>query len=83
MSPGAAVRPFPWDEALHAGLCLLRLEPRVFWAMTPREFHAAIGGLRGQGQSLRRESLEALMRAFPDSRDGSEIDVERRDHGRE
>lgn len=66
MSTGAAVRPFPWDEALHAGLCLLRLEPRVFWAMTPREFHAAIGGLRGQGQSLRRESLEALMRAFPD-----------------
>ncbi|CAN7644257.1 phage tail assembly chaperone [Rhizobium sp. LjRoot30] len=79
MSAGAAARPFPWDEALHAGFCLLRLEPRVFWTMTPREFHAALGGLRGRGQGLRRETLEALMEAFPD---GDGAGSERRDHGR-
>ncbi|WP_349017674.1 phage tail assembly chaperone [Rhizobium sp. 32-5/1] len=31
-------RAFPWADVLHLGLCLLRLSPTNFWAMTPREF---------------------------------------------
>ncbi|MBB4104855.1 rcc01693 family protein [Allorhizobium borbori] len=58
--------PFPWGEALHAGLCLLRLPPAVFWAMTPREFFAATGGLKPRGAAPARGDLDALMREFPD-----------------
>ncbi|MCX8998460.1 phage tail assembly chaperone [Rhizobiaceae bacterium BDR2-2] len=61
-----APKPFPWDEALHTGLCLLRLPPPVFWTMTPREFIAAAGGLRPRGLGPSRPAFEALMAAFPD-----------------
>lgn len=65
-----APKPFPWGAALHTGLCLLRLPPPVFWAMTPREFFAAAGGLR-PAAGLSRGGLEALMAAFPDSKEGA------------
>ncbi|MBW6421266.1 phage tail assembly chaperone [Rhizobium sp. XQZ8] len=58
--------PFPWDTALHVGLHLLRLSIRDFWALTPREFNAATGGLKPRPSGLERVGLEALMRAFPD-----------------
>ncbi|WP_255392918.1 rcc01693 family protein [Neorhizobium galegae] len=61
-----ARRPFPWDAVMHAGLCLLRLPPRDFWALTPVEFSAMAGGLRGRGAGLEKAGLDALMRAFPD-----------------
>ena len=50
------------------GLGVLRLAPRAFWAMTPRELHAAAEGLFGtrDGAPPNRENLDALMRAFPD-----------------
>lgn len=50
------------------GLGVLRLGPREFWLMTPRELHAAAEGLFGprDGGSLSREKLDALMRDFPD-----------------
>ncbi|MBW9064190.1 phage tail assembly chaperone [Rhizobium herbae] len=60
-------QPFPWDAAMHAGLCLLRLPAKDFWAMTPRELQAALGGLRPRAAVPERAGLEALMGAFPDS----------------
>ena len=48
------------------GLCLLRLPPRDFWALTPREFFVMTGGSKRHAQPLGRNSLEALMQAFPD-----------------
>ncbi len=52
-----------------AGLGLLRLEPRAFWAMTPRELAAALGpALRApHGGAPSRTDLELLMRRFPDA----------------
>jgi len=58
--------PFPWDVAIHAGLCLLRLPAKDFWAMTPREMQAALGGLRPRVTVPDRSGLEMLMGAFPD-----------------
>ncbi|MFB9951342.1 rcc01693 family protein [Rhizobium puerariae] len=58
--------PFPWEAAMHAGFCLLRLPPRDFWMLTPVEFLAMTGGLRPRGGAMERAGLEALMKAFPD-----------------
>ncbi|KGD85807.1 hypothetical protein JL39_26740 [Rhizobium sp. YS-1r] len=58
--------PFPWETVMHAGLCLLRLVPRDFWALTPVEFFAMTGGLRSRGAAMERAGLESLMREFPD-----------------
>jgi uncharacterized phage protein (TIGR02216 family) len=60
--------PFPWAEAMAFGFGVLRLGPREFWAMTPRELGAAYEGLTGQrtGRPLPRERLDQLMRAYPD-----------------
>lgn len=54
---------------MRAGLGLLRLAPRDFWAMTPRELAAALDGLMGRGgmaRSLGRAGLADLMRRYPD-----------------
>lgn len=51
---------------MHAGLHLLRLSPRDFWALTPVEFFAMTGGVRPQGVAMGRDELDALMRQFPD-----------------
>nr|WP_210103081.1 rcc01693 family protein [Neorhizobium galegae] len=64
---GAAVVPFPWARVIHTGLCLLRLSPKDFWAMTPREFFAASGGLVPRAPAFSRDGLAALMRAYPDT----------------
>jgi len=53
---------------MHAGLGLLRLSPRDFWAMTPVEFFAMTGGMRATKAGLDRTGLEGLMRRFPDRR---------------
>lgn len=59
---------FPWDEAMGFGLGVMRLAPRDFWAMTPRELAAAHRGLtgRGAGPAMDRARLETLMRTYPD-----------------
>jgi uncharacterized phage protein (TIGR02216 family) len=62
-SPGA----FPWDTVMAVGFGLLRLSPKDFWAMTPREFERAMSFHRrvvetGPG----RDDLASLMAAFPD-----------------
>lgn len=52
-----------------AGLGLLRLDPRSFWAMTPKELAAAFRGLLGTSAGdmpLDRPGLAALMQRFPD-----------------
>lgn len=55
-----------------AGLGLLRLEPKAFWCMTPRELEAALTGLfgaaGGDGAPTRGE-LAGLMSRYPDERD--------------
>ncbi|WP_247874493.1 rcc01693 family protein [Brucella sp. 10RB9213] len=60
------VRPFPWDEAMYAGFGLLRLTPQAFWSMTPRELSAAINPLAPVLDAPSRQTLDALMLAFPD-----------------
>jgi len=64
-APGEAPA-FPWEAALHVGLCRMRLQPKDFWAMTPRELGFALGLLRPSATAPGRASLAALMQAFPD-----------------
>lgn len=50
-------------------LGLLGLSPRDFWAMTPREYAAAVRGRFGAAATeapLIRSDLSALMNRFPD-----------------
>lgn len=51
---------------MHAGFCLLRLSPDVFWRLTPVEFFAMTGGLRPRRLEMARDGLEGLMERFPD-----------------
>ncbi len=61
--------PFPWREAMRFGLGVLRLPPRDFWAMSPRELAAAWGAVMGERTGpLERRDLETLMERFPDER---------------
>jgi uncharacterized phage protein (TIGR02216 family) len=64
----AGPSPFPWEAAMALGLGLLRLSPKDFWQMTPRELERALSGLSpGKSPPPRRADLAALMRAFPDT----------------
>lgn len=63
-------RPFPWRQAMAAGLGVLRLAPEQFWAMTPRELQAALEGVFGSAAGTgapSRGELEHLMENHPDS----------------
>ena len=68
---GEGTRPFPWSQAMAFGLGVLRLAPRDFWAMSPRELTAAVAAYQGRAPStpLDRSGLADLMRRFPDARD--------------
>ena len=60
---------FPWRRVMQLGLGLLRLPPRDFWAMTPRELEAALSAYcHAPAARLERTALEALMMRFPDGR---------------
>lgn len=51
------------------GLGALGLAPSVFWAMTPREFAAAVRGRTGTSavaRPLGRARFDALMARYPD-----------------
>jgi uncharacterized phage protein (TIGR02216 family) len=49
------------------GLGVLRLSPRDFWSMTPRELASATDGVYGvKPGAPSRATLDELMRAFPD-----------------
>jgi len=50
------------------GLGVLRLAPRDFWAMTPRELTAAMEAILGPAAlPLDRAGFEALRARFPDA----------------
>ncbi len=53
------------------GLGRLCLAPDVFWAMTPKEYGAAVDALnrRRGGPAPSRAAFEALMDAFPDRKE--------------
>ncbi|TPW29528.1 phage tail assembly chaperone [Martelella alba] len=51
---------------MHAGLCLLRLEPAAFWSLTPAEFAAMTGQFGHSQDVLKRSELAALMALYPD-----------------
>jgi uncharacterized phage protein (TIGR02216 family) len=57
---------FPWEAALHAGLCRMRLPAKDFWALTPRELGFSLGLIRPSPVAPARKTFDALMRAFPD-----------------
>jgi uncharacterized phage protein (TIGR02216 family) len=62
---GAAA--FPWDEAMGFAFSVLRIAPRDFWAMTPRELAAALKPFAGAAVAPpSRAGLEELMTRFPD-----------------
>jgi len=49
------------------GLGVLRLSPRDFWSMTPRELFCAAEGIYGPPRAApSRAALDELMRDFPD-----------------
>jgi uncharacterized phage protein (TIGR02216 family) len=50
------------------GLGTLRLSPRDFWSMTPRELASARDGVLGHvdAGSLSRDAFHALQAQFPD-----------------
>ena len=65
--PPGAPAPVPWEEAMGAGLGLLRLPADQFWRLTPRELAAALGALAPKRAApLPRARLDALMARFPD-----------------
>ncbi len=52
------------------GLGVLKLAPKEFWAMTPRELSAALAGALPHARRsapMAREALRDLMRAYPDT----------------
>lgn len=51
------------------GLGVLRLPPKAFWQMTPRELASAWGAVIGERNApLGRDDLNALMERYPDGR---------------
>ena len=60
---------FPWEAAMRFGFGVLRLSPRDFWALTPRELASAWGAVMGdRGTALARAELGGLMKRFPDGK---------------
>ena len=58
-----------------AGFGLLRLSPREFWSMTPREMERAMSVLVGaRAGAPGRADLAELMQRFPDSNWGRHSD---------
>jgi uncharacterized phage protein (TIGR02216 family) len=51
---------------MHAGLGVLGLAPREFWATTPREIAAAFAAADTAAAPARRD-LDDLMQLYPDT----------------
>ncbi|GGD12495.1 hypothetical protein GCM10011335_14210 [Aureimonas glaciei] len=70
-SPAGGGTAFPWDAAMSVGLGLLRLRPRDFWRMTPRELAQALAPRTPSPLAvITRPGLADLMRRFPDRGSG-------------
>lgn len=48
------------------GLGRLRLNPDVFWALTPKELLLMAGGVAQYREAMGRDGLAALLDRFPD-----------------
>ncbi|MEM7270531.1 MAG: rcc01693 family protein [Pseudomonadota bacterium] len=60
---------FDWEMLMRFGLGVMGLAPDQFWAMTPREFDAAVKGRLGQlggAAPMSRAGFEALAEKYPD-----------------
>lgn len=53
---------------MHVGLCVLRLDPKLFWALTPREFAAMSGAFKPTSAGFGRADFDALMALYPDEK---------------
>ncbi|WP_121061882.1 rcc01693 family protein [Chachezhania antarctica] len=62
-------RGFDWPALMRAGILGLRLEPHVFWRLTPAELRLMLGESGGQ-TPLGRAGLDALLAAYPDATEG-------------
>lgn len=63
---------FSLERAMQLGLGVLKLSPRAFWAMTPRELAQAITGVRGPvATPMDRGALDVLMQKFPDHKENA------------
>lgn len=55
-----------WDGMVLLGIGVLKLEPEVFWNLTPREFLLLAGAGAQQPTRFDRSTLTDLMARFPD-----------------
>lgn len=62
------MKPFPWAAAMQFGLGVLKLPPKHFWGLTPRELAAAFEAQSGRvrGAAPERERLDEMMQRYPD-----------------
>lgn len=69
-----------WPGLLRAGLRDLKLEPAVFWRLTPLELRIMLGA-EAMAPPLTRARLDELAAAFPDRRRKEGNDPDRRPSG--
>ena len=62
-----------WPSLMRIGLKDMRLNPDVFWSLTPAELRLMIGDL-GKAAPMLGARLSDLMAAFPDENKGSNHD---------
>lgn len=56
-----------WPALMRLGINQLRLPPAEFWRLTPIEF-LLLAGHQNSAAPTTRETLDQLVRAFPDKR---------------
>jgi uncharacterized phage protein (TIGR02216 family) len=54
-----------WSGLMRLGMVELKLEPEVFWGLTPAEL-MLIAGVGPARAAMTRAGLEALLARFPD-----------------
>jgi uncharacterized phage protein (TIGR02216 family) len=58
---------FPWQDAARIGFGLLRLSPREFWQLTPKELVMIFDAFGiGASQGLDRQTFQQMADKFPD-----------------